>query len=250
MSERLLRALRRHPGRLFAGLLFGFAVLAACDAYYALTAHPYAPRLAPLMDLTGSRGLPALADVGLLLLAGLAAWHGLGGRTRVAGIAGRVASVLGLAALLIMLAALDFSRLKLAFAIDAVLLAPVGGVIVLGMLRGSGWPLQARLYAVVGLLLLATNPLTDRLERQLAGNSAYYTFDQASQSYVFDQRAWHALWAVSRAQELSELVALACLSMALLYVATVPMRQPSIPAETQPTPGTALHTSAPSVKQQ
>jgi hypothetical protein len=223
MPERLFAALRRHPGRWFTTLLVGFAALAVCDAYYAFAAHPFAPGLASFVDLTGPRGLPALADLGLIVLAGLAILHSLRGLPGSHDDTGRTVTVVGLAALLIALGAFDMSRLKPSFAGDVVLLAPVVGALVFGMLRGIGRPIAARIYTATGLLLLATNPLTDRLEAGLLGNSDYYSFDAAGRTYVYDQHAWRMLWAVSRAQELSELIALACLLTALVYVAAAPV---------------------------
>lgn len=251
MSERLVTALRRRPGRLFCALLVGFAGLAACDAYFAFTKQPYAPGLAPWVDLTGPRGLSALAGVGLILLAGLITLSGLRRLPRDRLDAARAVSILGPAGLLFMLGALDVSRLKPSVAGDMVLLAPAAGVLLFGILRGLHWPLPARLYATAGLLLLATNPVTDRLERWLAGNSDYYAFDAARQTYVFDQQAWRALWAVSRAQELSELCALACLLMALLYIATAHAGQSGAPAAgALREPGAAEHAAATGVRQQ
>lgn len=228
MIDRALAALGRHPGRLVVWLLAAFAVLAACDSYFAFSGHPRIPALEPLVSLTGSRGLPAFVSGGLILLACLVAIRiarGQQGRFQRVGVS---AGVLAPAALLLMIGVIDVSRFKPVHLTGYAMTALVGGVLVYGALRFMGWPVAARVYGAAGLLLLATNPLTNWLELWLAGNSDYYAFDATTQTYVFDPAAWHLLWAVSRAQELSELVALACFLAALLAIAGASQPAPSV----------------------
>jgi hypothetical protein len=86
-------------------------------------------------------------------------------------------------------------------------------VLVLRCLKGV--PGAVRL-AAIGALLLASNPVTGAFELTIAGDPANYEYVAADMPYAMTGSAWHLLWAVSRLQEASEVVAMALLLQSFL----------------------------------
>jgi hypothetical protein len=206
------------------------ALLTVLDGYYAFATRPTAQPLARFVSLTGSFGVPALATA-VLTCTGCLLVVLLRRRSRVS--LGRSDSfaLMLLLGTLSALGLLDLAPQKLPFAAELLVALVIGaalGYVALGPVRSPG---AALALWIAGLILLGSTPLYEWVEIQLMGNSDYYSFDPTSRIYVFDRVAWRHVWIVSRAQELSELLALLCFVVSMLCVlggTRAPRRLPNI----------------------
>lgn len=192
-DARALGPLVRRPQRAFLAVCAALALLTALDGYFAFAAQPLARPLARFVTLTDSFGVPAFGTAALTC-AGCYLVVLIGWRRRVSPRGG----------------ARFAAELVLALVIGAAL-----GYAAFGPVRS---PRAALAFGSAGLILLGTTPVYEWIEIQLMGNPDYYAFDPTRGIYVFDPMAWRYVWLVSRAQELSELLALLCFVVSLLYV--------------------------------
>ena len=94
------------------------------------------------------------------------------------------------------------------------------GLLMLTLMLHHTWsvPGALRLVAISGLLL-ASNPVTEAVEIEIAGDPANYRYASSNEPYVLTQFARRELWAVAHAQELSETVATMLVLYSLLLAA-------------------------------
>jgi hypothetical protein len=185
-------------------LVAGLAVLVAAHLASGFSGTSLAATVHDQADITAGTNLAAVYQCVVALVAALLcvriAWTNRCGWSWVGWMA--------IASGLIITCVLEFIAAPGSLRVIPLMVALVSVPIVVFMYRKSRHCPGSRLLLAIFLILMLSNPVTDRIERHITSNNDNYTFVAANEPYAFNPDAWNRLRIVSHVQEISEILAI------------------------------------------